>query len=223
MAGFANKVYTGEQCEAMYLAVDRFKLRAAEVQNRARAGSLAPDLEPFEVPINSVRSIVRRERRRRAGLAVSAVAELPAHDAVEALRRRLVSAADHELRRWEGRQKRASTAKQAEEVTAGLRSVARLVKEAAAIPGPNDPRPASKDKRDTAKLPDGPTQAPAILAAFHNGSRSNGASHDPRTTISPNNREDGEQAGQGQGVLPQYAYKASTQTENEMDGAPGAP
>jgi hypothetical protein len=94
-------------------------------------------LGPCSIPENTVRSIARRERLRRAA-AQDAVAlvDQPPRDAVERLRRRFVTALDGEMTRIEIEQM------EGRQVTGeALRQVARALRELASIPGPNDPRP----------------------------------------------------------------------------------
>ena len=86
------------------------------------------------MPVNTVRDCARKLKARRAGKLKSDAAMLPARDAVEALRRRLVSLADREMRVAE-RQKRGTVQPET------LRQIARAVREIAAIPGIDDARP----------------------------------------------------------------------------------
>lgn len=148
MPKFAEK-WTHEQREAMGIAyVDRGMRPARLVVEAARAGDLEYNgkrLDPFDPPLATVRDNVRHLKRRRAGQVESELATRPPRDAIEALRRRLVSLADRELAAIE--RDKAGTAD-----LERLRQVIRCVKEAAALPGPKDPRPrqpgegASKDR-----------------------------------------------------------------------------
>src|SRR4051794_21347150 len=99
MGRFAE-TYTYEQREALATAyVDR-GLTAPQVVELAAAGALTyagERLEPFEARASSVRSYGGALRRRRAGLVKSSLTEQAHRDAIEALRVRLISAADREL------------------------------------------------------------------------------------------------------------------------------
>jgi hypothetical protein len=114
---------------------------APQVAWMAEAGALehpsGARLDPFEIPENSVRSIVRRERIKQArAQAALALVDQPPRDAVERLRQRFVTAIDAELTRIEIEQA------EGRGVTGeALRQVARAVRELASVPGPDDPRP----------------------------------------------------------------------------------
>lgn len=107
----------------------------AQIAELAGRGLLKVDGEtvaPFQIPEATVRDLKRRARRKAEGLARTELgSELP-RDALEILRRRLVSAADHKLARMErllsdGHHDRVSGE--------DIRQVARAVREIAAIPG----------------------------------------------------------------------------------------
>jgi hypothetical protein len=133
--------YTLWQREAVAAAVMLAGATAPRVAAVAAAGELehpsGARLGPFEIPENTVRSIVRRERARQA--AAQAAVELvdqPPRDSVERLRQRLAVAIDAELTRIEIEQA------EGRQVTGEvLRQVARALRELASVPGPNDPRP----------------------------------------------------------------------------------
>ncbi len=133
--------YTYWQREAVAAAVMLTGATAPQVAERAAAGELEHPsgvrLGPFEIPENTVRSIARRERiRRAAAQAATDLVDQPPRDTVEHLRRRFVTAIDAEMTRIE-----ISHAEGQFVTGEALRQVARALRELAAIPGPNDPRP----------------------------------------------------------------------------------
>ena len=100
MARFAEK-YSQRERDAMAEAVVDARIAPRRVVELAARGELhdgfgAP-LEPFETNATTIRDLARRLRRRRAGLEVSALAAEPHRDAIEKLRRRLISVADVQL------------------------------------------------------------------------------------------------------------------------------
>lgn len=133
--------YTTWQREAVAAAVVLTGATAPWVVAVAAAGELehpsGARLGPFEIPENSVRSIVRRERikRAKAQAAVPLVDQSP-RDAVERLRQRLVTGIDVELTRIEIEQAEGRKVKGEE-----LRQVTRAIRELASVPGRNDPPP----------------------------------------------------------------------------------
>ena len=166
-----TRMYTDQQREAMAAAfVGGMTCKA--VVAAAGAGELVHNgqrLEAFEAKPSTVRDLGRRLRKRRAGELHSQLLEASPRDAVEALRRRLVSAADHELDALEGARKRGERVD-----LERLRQVARTVREAAAIPGPTAPRPPAPGvrDRDTGVRVGGPTRgglAAQILEATARG------------------------------------------------------
>lgn len=108
------------------------------VVTRAGAGELMTSngekLPAFETNKNTVATYVRQLRKDRLGLASSDLAKDEPRDAVEKLRRRYLSLADSELRKVEAQ-------------TPGKRDlqrmehVGKIIRQAASIPGPKDPRP----------------------------------------------------------------------------------
>lgn len=132
-----ERQHTHEQTEAAALAAVDQGLTGPRVVELARDGLLTlagKPLEPYEITADYVRKLASHLRKQRAGKVVSDLASMPPRDAIEALRRRLVNVADAEL---------AAVEKQ----KPGLRDLSRFrqviqcVKEAAALPGPKDPRP----------------------------------------------------------------------------------
>lgn len=108
------------------------------ISRMAKVGELAWEgqkLEPFDVPDATVRDIVRTEERRRAGAAHSDLVNKPHHDAVEMLRRRMISLLDHETLRLEDAQRaKPKVALDAEHA----RKLVRVLRELAALPAPGE-------------------------------------------------------------------------------------
>src|SRR3954449_2076805 len=98
MSGAFVRKWTDDQREAMVSArLDR-GMTFRRVVELANAGALtAPDgtrLEPFDPPVSTIAGLVRAAKRKRMGKDVSQLAQLEPRDAIEALRRRLINAAD---------------------------------------------------------------------------------------------------------------------------------
>jgi hypothetical protein len=139
MSGVFHPKYSDPQRTAIVTAFVDHGMTAPAVADLARAGELMHDgepLPPFELPISTVRSLARDARRRRSGAMRSELANAAPGDALEDLRRRLVSAIDHELRQIERRQKAGEVVKGEE-----LRQLGRARRELAARSGPIDSRP----------------------------------------------------------------------------------
>jgi len=100
---------------------------AARIAALAAAGELEPDLEPFEIPVHSVRSMgaraLRRARIERARLAV-------APDAPELMRRRLLGALQIELDRIDAAQRARRPPK---DLAVRIRETARAAREVSAL------------------------------------------------------------------------------------------
>lgn len=147
MAPFEAK-WTKEQREAVvHAALEREIRPYRRISQLAAAGELTLDgaaLPAFEVPEGTVADMARKARKARAGTLKSGLTDVPAADAVETLRQRLVSATDYELARLERRMKRPG----AKPVTGEeLRQIARCVRELAALPAKGDPRPVPPGQR----------------------------------------------------------------------------
>lgn len=144
--GFVE-TYSEEQRLAIAEAyLDRGIRPAGRVAELARAGQLDFRGEPlpaFQVSESTVRSFAAATRRRRAGKAVTAVAQMDHADAVESLRRRLMSATDEALRSIERRQKRSKASVQ----WAEIREAARALRELSALPGPKEGRSVAPGQR----------------------------------------------------------------------------
>jgi hypothetical protein len=147
--------YSQEQRDAVIAAAVDHQTSAAEVARMAARGQLHGkdgQVEPFEIPASTVRSEARKERRRRAGKEVSELAARPAHDAVETLRRRLISAADAMLRVEEKKKPERRDAER-------LRDIGRMVREFAAIKAPSDgPSRKPGDRDANGHKPEGATR-----------------------------------------------------------------
>jgi hypothetical protein len=215
MPSFAA-VYTPEQREAMAVAiVDRGIKPARRVVELAAAGELTLDgrtLAPFATNENTVRDCARNVRKRRAGELKSDYATMPPRDAVEAMRRRLLSLADRELAVAES--KKRGTVKQ--EL---LRQIARTVREVAAIPGPDDPRPAQPGQRKpgTGEHEGGRTSggmAAAILGAASQSARVE--------TRQKQTAPDVPLLHPAQGTQSDGTHTEAQDTEHTGGGAPGA-
>jgi hypothetical protein len=118
---------------------------ARQVIEHAAAGTLELDgvpLPPFEITSEStVRDQAARYKRRRASEARSELADAPPRDAIEALRQELVAMAESEVKAMK-RQKNGTRDLER------LRQAIRCVREAAAIPGRDEPRPVAPGQRD---------------------------------------------------------------------------
>lgn len=172
MPAFAA-VYTPQQREAMAVAsVDRGIKPARRIVELAASGELTLDGEtllPFATNVNTVRDCARLLKKRRAGELKSDLATMPARDAIETLRRRLIAVADRELEQVESMPRGKVGLER-------LRQIVRVVREAAALPGPDDPRPPQPGQRKpgTGEHEGGRTSggmAGAILSAAGQGAR----------------------------------------------------
>lgn len=169
MSAFQQKYSDQQKRAAVAAYLDRGIQPMKSVLAMAKAGELWHEgarVEPFDMPLSTFRSELKRERMRRVGRIKSQVAKLPAHDAVDQLRVRLVNLAASELDRQEKAKVRDPEK---------IRQIARAVREIAALPGAKEGRTHQPGQRDpaTQRQNEGPTRnglAGAILAA----SRSNG-------------------------------------------------
>lgn len=157
MASFQRK-YTDEQREALCEAYEDRRVRPARrVVELAAAGELThkgQKVEPFTVGEDYIRDQVRHLRKRRRGLTTSELAQAAPRDAIEILRRRLVNAADAMLADSERDIRRDPKTADPER----LRQIARLVREAQAIPGPNEPRKPSPGQKVEGEREGAPTR-----------------------------------------------------------------
>ena len=173
--------YSQDQRDAMaYAYEDRGIRPARRVVELAAAGELTLNgerLEPFTTNLDTVRDQARILRKRRAGeLTSRLVAESP-RDAVETLRRRLVSLADSEI----GELEKQKPGKRDPE---RMRQLARVVLEASRIPGPSDPRPANERDRTGQRVESRHGLAGALVKA-HRASTAAPAGHDQDPTPAP--------------------------------------
>lgn len=173
--------YTDQQRQAIYTAyfVSRIE-NQSHIGRLARAGELTfegQQLDAFNIPDATVRSWLNTERRRRAGAARSELVKKTPEDAVEALRRRLVSFLDHETLRID---KQMRTRPNIPLDVEHIRRLVRTVRELAALPGPGERgKPATKptDGRlstgEPKPAPD--SQAGKLMAAMKPGTAENDA------------------------------------------------
>lgn len=164
MGAFQRK-WSDEQRDAMVSArLDR-GMTYRRVMELATAGALtAPDgskLAPFKPPLSTVASLARDEKKRRMGRQTTQLAQLEPRDAIEALRRRLLSAADTVLQVEE---KKAPEKRDLDR----MREVGRCVREFAAIKAPSDEPSRKPGQRENGRQPEAPTRtgmAGALIAA----------------------------------------------------------
>jgi hypothetical protein len=167
--GAPVKRYSRWQREAISATYNLPGVTARQVVETAAAGLLShptgATLGAFDISENTVRTIGRRARAKEATEARAAgLLEITPRDAVERLRQRLVRGIDHELTRIEAEQYegRAVTGEE-------LRQVARALRELAALPGPNDPRPPAPGMKVNGRREGGETRGglTARLRAAH--------------------------------------------------------
>jgi hypothetical protein len=136
---FSERVYSGEQREGVITAYAQPGVTARRVVELAAAGELpgsdGEPLPPFEVPENTVRDLARKAHK--AAERPSPLLALAARDAVDALRQRLVSLADAELKALEGQTDGKRNLER-------MRQAGKVLEQCSRIPGPADPRPPSR-------------------------------------------------------------------------------
>ncbi|HTA98825.1 MAG TPA: hypothetical protein VK730_14430 [Solirubrobacteraceae bacterium] len=160
--------YTRWQREAVVVAYDTLDITAGRVVELAAAGALRHTsgalLAAFDIPENTVRSMGRRARRREVAEAQKAgLLEISPRDSVERLRQRFLLAIDQKLSRIEVEQAEGRSITGEE-----LRQVARALRELAALPGRQDPRPPAPGAKMNGRREGGETRgglAGRILAA----------------------------------------------------------
>jgi hypothetical protein len=186
MAGLFESKYTDEQRDAVAFAYEDRKVRpATRVVALAAAGELehqGEKLPAFTVTENTVRDLASKLRKKRAGIVSSKLAEIAPRDAIEQLRRRLVNAADALLMDYERTLERKASDADPER----LRQITRVVREAAAVPGPNDPRPPAPGAKQQGQREGGETKgglAGGILHAHRTGQT--GAAEPAAQTLPP--------------------------------------
>jgi hypothetical protein len=180
MSAFQRK-YSDAQRDAYIGAVLERGMSAARVAQLAAAGELKGTdgafLDPFDVPASTVRGDARKARNRRLGREASDLAKLPARDAIEALRRRMVSLADRELRDLERRP--AGTVDPER-----FRQIGRVLRELQAIPGPKDNARPAPGQKTGGEQHGGQTRnglAGELLRAHKNGGQASTAQDAKRT------------------------------------------
>jgi hypothetical protein len=164
--------YTQAHKEAIIGAYVVRGMTAGQVVGLATCGELVHPsggrLAPFSVGENSVRSIATRARRAEAAAeAATELLDMPARDAVEVCRRRLLTVIDSamdyvEIELDAGRWPRGDI----------IRQLCRATWELAAIPGPYEPPPAPPGAKADGVRRGGETRgglAGPIVAAFRAG------------------------------------------------------
>lgn len=139
MSQFPAKYDDDQRAAIVQTGVDRGVRPIRRIAEMAAAGELSYEGEsiaPFKIPEPTVRDIIDRAKKRREGKLVTELAARPPRDAIEVMRRRFFSLADHELRRIEATHKRTKKPIDAR-LTAQL---IRIVRETAALPGPGESR-----------------------------------------------------------------------------------
>jgi hypothetical protein len=222
MAGGFERKYTDAQRDAITEAYEDRRVRpASRVVRLAMAGELehaGAKLPPFAITENTVRDFALKLRKRRRGELTSQLAHAAPRDAIETLRRRLVSAADTMLADLERQLQRDAGATDPER----LRQITRAVREAASLPGPDDPRPKAPGSKEGGTREGGETKgglAGAILKDARAGDEQ--PAQEPATHLPPLANGDGEHethAAHGSGEAP----RVNEQEEPEDDGSPGA-
>jgi hypothetical protein len=210
-----SKVYTDAQRDALAEAVVDRGLRPAQVVELAAAGELrhaGERLAAFPANVNSVRDYARKLKARRAGRTSSGLDDQAPRDAIETLRRRLVNAAEQEIAAEERKPRGKRSLER-------LRQCARLLREAAALPGPDDPRPTQPGQKipGTQKVAGGKTtggMAGAILSAAGRSGRVETRQTQPAPSpIPPSSDVEGEQHG---------THTDTGSTDHTPSGEPGA-
>jgi hypothetical protein len=135
MAAFERK-YAGERLRAILAARFDKGLSFPEISKRAKAGELVPD-DPFEISTGYLGKLCAREAKARELRFTSPLADKPHRDAIEELRRGLVAAADDMLTDYRNVAKKTP----AKADPGRGREIARLIREAAAIPAQKEDTP----------------------------------------------------------------------------------
>lgn len=154
--------WSREQKDAVASAVLDRGLTQKHAYELARTGNLAPTpeaapLPPYDMPLGTIASLIKDERKRRRGTAQRPIEHLGARDAVELLRLRLVRLTDSTLERIERRMNNPNRAPEAADA-ALLRECARLVREIQSIPGRHDTPLPKPGALVNGKQPEGPTR-----------------------------------------------------------------
>jgi hypothetical protein len=153
MAAFERK-YAGERLRAILAARFDKGLSFPEISKRAKAGELVPD-DPFEISTGYLGKLCAREAKARELRFTSPLAEKPHRDAIEELRRGLVAAADDMLTDYRNVAKKTP----AKADPGRGREIARLIREAAAIPAQKEDTPEKPGHKTNGKQTEGPTRS----------------------------------------------------------------
>jgi len=207
MSGPWDAKFTAEQKEAAALARVDGHRTARRVAEMAAAGELTHRGEPvgaFDISSNYVNQLGERLKRTRRGETVSKLAEMPHRDAIEVLRRRLVSVGDAVLTALE---------KQAEKEPAKLdlerlRQAGRVVVELGKIPAATEPQP-TQARRAAAGQTHTPTRGGPAGALLREHRRQAETAQDGRQRSA----EDGEQGA---------AHDSARLNGAQQDDGPGA-
>lgn len=213
--------YNDDQREAMAVAYEDRKIRpASRVVELAKAGELTyrgEKLDPFETNEATVRDLARKLRRQRAGQVRSDLASLPPRDAIDALRIRLINAADAMLREFERSVKRAP----GKADPARHRQISDAVLAASKLPGPTDPRPPSHGTRDreTGKKGTETTGGAAgSLIKAHRAGDTAPATHEARPSATQNTTTDV----YGEDTATERSTAANAEQNGTQDRSPGS-
>jgi hypothetical protein len=180
MKAFQRK-YSATKIHAIHEARFAKNLSYRQIVNLAKTGELVAG-EPFDIGIEYVGELCRAENKRRAGKVESALADKPHRDAIEILRRRLISTADSMVRYYEEQAKK----KPQDFDAAKFRQVIACAREAASLPAPKEDKPPAPGQSQDGRRRDEQTRtgpAGALLAAMRGH---NTSSPEPSTTDEPN-------------------------------------
>lgn len=171
---FPERKYDNAQRAAIFAAKFERGLSYKRISALASEGAL--DCDAFTIGWDYVGRLCRQESRRRLGKAPSAVAALPAADAVEHMRQRLVALVDSEL-------VAATRERDGQRDPKRLSDLARVIRDIAAIPGLKDARPDKAAGSNTAGQPrtaDAPRSGPvgALLATFREQAQNDESPHE---------------------------------------------
>lgn len=153
MAPFDRKL-SAEQRKLIYQARFEHGQTYTQITRRVLAGELGAG-EPVQISPDYVGRICRAEEKKRHLRFSSPLADKPHRDAIEELRRGLIAAADDMLTDYRRLAKR-SPAKA--DVARG-REIARLIREAAAIPAKKEDTPAAPGQKTNGTQTEGPTRS----------------------------------------------------------------
>jgi hypothetical protein len=208
MPGFDHK-FSADQCDAAAEArVDR-GLTLRRVTELAATGDLelrGRKVPPFEISTSYVRDLAARLVRQRTGRAVSPLADQPAPDAYEALRRRLVNLSDALLRAEEKK-------KPATVDPERLRQIARAVREAEQIKGAQGGTPPPRTSRDEQGKQHLPERSGGLTGTIMRDLRSN-ERREAAQNVPPLHHAHGDR--EGTGTAPPFE-----RAEGERDATPG--